>query len=297
VRAEIALIWSEGRLALVGLGAGSVVGAVYAATRAAIPAGERAALRWLVPGAVAATLVGVAGYPAGRVLVIPNVGFAALIGVLLRYGLSSTEGAGASRFVRVGGSALLAVVHLGLAPLSSLHVMRTMVHRARATEAIARAIAGDAPESGRVFLVAASDPMVFLYPRAVLAQTVPGVVRCFSVLSAARSAHRLTRTGEKTFLLEALDRPLLDGSFDTLYRSPDEPFAAGDSVMQCGATIRVASVRDGKPVRLEVTLADSLDASDLALLVWRDRRIERLAPPPVGGRVELPWSPGPSGVL
>src|SRR5262245_5875225 len=51
VRAEIAYVWPAGRLALVGLAASALVGALYAATRAAIPTDERAALRWLVPGA------------------------------------------------------------------------------------------------------------------------------------------------------------------------------------------------------------------------------------------------------
>ncbi len=297
VRAEIAYVWGEVPLGLVGAAACIVLGALYAATRSAITEQERAALRWLVPGAVAATLVGVAGFPAGRVLVIPDVGFAALVGVLMRRGFASAAAAAPARGVRVAGAALLAIVHVGLAPLSSLHVMKTMVHRARATDAIARAIARDTPETGRVFLVAASDPMVFLYPRGILAETAPGRLRCFSVLSAARSAHRLTRTGERSLTLEPLDRPLLDGGFDTLFRSPDEPFAAGDVVSQCGAVVRVAAVEDGKPSRLDVTFDAPLDGSDLALLAWRGSRIERLAAPPVGAGLELPWSPGPSGIL
>jgi hypothetical protein len=33
------------------------------------------------------------------------------------------------------------------------------------------------------------------------------------------------------------------------------------------------------------------------LLVWRDHQLERFTPPRIGQTVELPWSPGPSGVL
>jgi hypothetical protein len=245
---------------------------------------------WLAAGGIAGTVVGAAGFPSGRVLVIPDLAFAAVIGLVLHRALTAGW---PGRIL----ASVLAIAHLGIAPLQTVRTVHRLAGRARATAAIAARIAELAPPSGRVFLVAASDPMVFLYPRAILADQSPGAVRCWSVLSAARSGHRITRSGERSLAIDALDRPLLDGSFDTLYRGDDRPFAIGDTVEQCGATIRVAALRAGRPARLEVTLRRSLDDPELGWLVWRAHRLERLAMPRVGETVELPWSAGPSQVL
>ena len=94
-----------------------------------------------------------------------------------------------------------------------------------------------------------------------------------------------------------LNRPLLDGTFDTLFRAPDRPFAQGDTVRQCGATVRVAAVQDGKPARLEIEFATALDAPDLMLWQWQGEHLERFSPPAAGEAVDVPFRPGPSGVL
>ncbi|HEX3482500.1 MAG TPA: hypothetical protein VHT91_46110 [Kofleriaceae bacterium] len=307
IPAELAHVVAEWKLALLGALAVGVVALAWWLTSPAAPSGAASRPRadppapatdrapggtvlWLAAGGIAGTLVGAAGFPSGRVLVIPDLAFAAVIGLVLHRGLAAGW---PGRIL----ASLLAIVHLGIAPLQTVAAVDKLAGRARATEAIAGRIAELAPPSGRVFLVAASDPMVFLYPRAILADQAPGTVRCWSVLSAARSGHRLTRTGARSLAIDALDRPLLDGSFDTLYRSDDRPFAIGDTVEQCGATIRVAALRDGRPSRLEVALRRSLDDPELGWLVWRDHRLERLAMPRVGETVELPWSAGPSRVL
>jgi hypothetical protein len=223
-------------------------------------------------------------------LVLPDLAFAAVLGAVLWRGLAAR---GAGRVI----AALLAAVHLILAPLATLRAVGKLARRARATEAIAARAVELAPPSGRLFVVAASDPMVFLYPRGIAADVAPGAIRCWSVLSAARAGHRFTRTGARSFTLDALDRTLLDGTFDRLFRAADRPFAVGDSVEQCGATIRVAAVRDGRPARLEVSLRRRLEDPELGWATWQDHRLVRFVPPAVGTTVELPWSSGPSGVL
>ena len=151
----------------------------------------------------------------------------------------------------------------------------------------ARCAASSRPAAAR-FLIAASDPFVFLYPHAVLAGTARGAVTCWSVLSAARGRHRLTRTGEHELMLEPLDHPLLAGSFDVLFRAPDRAFIAGDTVDQCGATIRVIDVQHGLPSRLAISYQRRLDNPKLTFLVWRDHHLARIALPAIGESVELP---------
>lgn len=274
----------------------SQAGVATAGGSRAEPAGTGArevgegALGWFVAGGIAATVLGAAGYPSGRVLVIPDLAFAALLGWVLERGISA----------RWPGKILagaLAAVHLVAAPFAVVRAIARDEDRARATEAIAARIVALAPPLGRVVIVAASDPLVFVYPRGVLADVAPGTVRCWSVWSAARASHRVTRTASHTLEIEPIGRTLLDGSFDELYRSADRPFEVGATVEQCGATIRVAAVRDGRPARLEVTLRRSLDSPEVMLMVWRDRQLVRFAPPRIGETVELPWSAGPAGAL
>jgi len=255
----------------------------------AAAAGARA-LGWFVVGGVAATVLGAAGVPSGRVLVIPDLAFAAVIGWVLERGL-------AARFPGRTLAGVLAAVHLVVAPIAVVRAVGRHAQRARGTEAIAARIVELAPPLGRVLIVWASDPMVFVYPRAILADVAPGTVRCWSVWSAARASHRVTRIAEHTLTIEPLGRTLLDGSFDELYRGADRPFEVGATVEQCGATIRVAAVRDGRPARLEVTLRRSLDSPEVMLMVWRDHELVRFVPPRLGETVELAWSAGPAGVL
>lgn len=252
--------------------------------------GRPATLAWLVAGGVGATVLGAAGFPGGRMLVVPDLAFAAVLGGVLHRGL-------AARWSGRLLAALLAVVHLAIAPLATLRTVHRLVRRAHETGAIAHQIAALAPPSGRVFLVAASDPMVFLYPRSILADIAPGTLRCWSVLSAARAGHRITRLDRHTLALEPVGRSLLDGSFDTLFRSSDQPFSVGDSVEQCGATIRVTAIEAGRPSRIEVRMRRSLDDPELGWVIWREHQLVRFALPEVGQTVDVAWSPGPSGVF
>jgi len=302
IPAELAHVVPEWLLALAGAGAVGFIALAWRASRAARAPDDRLVhpampdqpggltLVALGLGGLGAVVLGVAGFPDGRVLVVPDIAFAALLGLLLHRGLRA----------RWPGRALVAVVavaHLALAPLASLHAIDRLAGHARATEEIAREAVALAGPSHRLFLVAASDPMVFLYPRAVAAGLTPGAIRCWSVLSAARAGHRLTRTGERTVELEPVGRTLLDGSFDRLFRAADRPFAPGETIEQCGAAIRVARVEDGRPARLSIEWRRSLDDPALVLVVWRGGRLERLASPRIGETIELPWSPGPSRVL
>lgn len=202
-----------------------------------IAADDRNTLRWLVPASVVVLLiVGGSGIPSGRLLVVPDIGLAALVGVLIN----------ASRRPLAWALGVLAFV---VGPATALYETRTIWNRGRAAEAIAQRIdatSGDA----KVLFVVSEDPLAFLYARGVLADTTSRRV-CWSALAAAPSEIR--QTSERSYEVTP-SRPLVTASFETLFRGDRRPFAVGDTVNQCGATIRVAAVDAGHPTKLELTL-------------------------------------------
>ncbi|HET9622326.1 MAG TPA: hypothetical protein VFP84_13230 [Kofleriaceae bacterium] len=288
IPAELAHVVAEAKLAVLGVAAAGVVALGVWGTR-----GAPRSIGWLVAGGVLACVPGAAGYPAGRVLLIPDLAFALVLGLVIDRGLLGRDARWPGRVVAI----VLVLAHLVHAPLATWRAIGKLAHRTAATEAIAREAIALAPPSGRVFVIGASDPLVFLYPRGIIADLAPGAVRCWSVLSAARSAQRVSRPDAHTLVIEALDRPLLAGSFDQLFRAPDRPFAVGDEAEQCGATYRVAAVQGGKPSRVEVHLRRSFDDPAIAVLAWQGDALARLALPAVGGSIDLPWRAGPSGAL
>jgi hypothetical protein len=257
-------------LALVGLAAVGVVAWAWGDV-------DRSLL-WLVAGGCVALLPGLAGYPVGRVLVVPDLAFAAVLGAIV----AKRPRPGWSWWI---APMIIAAAHLVWAPLFGLHEQHALARRGRVAERAAHDVAALVPFHTRAIVIAAASPDVFLYPRGLLAES--GAVSCWSVLSAAASRHRLTRTGEKSFTLEALDRPLLAGSFDTLFRGAGHPFHTGDTFDQCGATIEIARVEDGLPSVLAISFRRRLDDPQLTFLAWHVPHLERFTFPPVGASVDL----------
>ncbi|WP_437821450.1 hypothetical protein [Sorangium sp. So ce1078] len=295
VPAELSGALPRGPFIALGLAATAGVALLYRACLRAIPERERAALRWLVPGALLAFLTCVGGFPGSRLLLLPNLGIAPLLAVLLLRGLGRGPSTGPASWGRRAGAGFLGVVHVALAPLMFLLSTASNADIARKFEDVARTAEIGAPHRKRVFLAASSDPLASIYPQAIIALESPDAISCWSMLSMTKALHRLTRTGPSSFTLAPVGQTMLTGAFETLYRAPSAPIPPGYEVRQCGATIRVAEVEGGKPTRLEVDLGAPLEDPGLVLLAWRDGRLRRVAPPAVGETIELPWSPGPTG--
>jgi hypothetical protein len=253
-----------------------------------IPAEEAVALRWLVPGATLGVLASCSGLPGGRALLLADVGFAVFLAVLLRRGWE----AGASRRGVKLATALLAVIHLVLAPLE--HVTGTLVtmKMGRDAVAIARALPSEVHPARRVFILAASDPMTSMYPILTLLADGRRDLDCLVRLDNTRGDFAATRTGERQLSLESLGPPMLRSTFETLYRTRGLPFHAGDEVAVCGGHVRVAEVVDGSPTRLVVDLGAPLDDPGVAMVAWDGERLARVRLAE-GERRLLPWRPGP----
>jgi hypothetical protein len=185
-----------------------------------------------------------------------------------------------------------------LAPVVALAGTSANARVGRQVQALAGDVAHLAAPGDRIFVLAASDPMVSMYPPGVLvAGSREWAASCWSVASAAKATHRVTRTGAATLELETVDATMLTGPFETLYRGDADPMHDGDSAHQCGATYRVLEARGGRPVRIELAVDVPLEDPHVRLVAWQAGGLAPVALPKVGDAVALPWSPGPIGIF
>lgn len=227
----------------------------------------RAGLVLFAAAGVLALLPGVAGFPTGRVLIVPDLAFCAVAGSII---------------ARCADRRLLlpfAAIRLVWAPVYSLREQKQLAIRGARTDRIAREALALVPDGGRAVLIASSDPFVYLYPRGVLAELAPHHVTCWSVLSGARGPHQLVRTGPKQFTLQSAT-PLLDG-FAALFRAPNIPLHPGDSFEQCGGRITVT------PAGLAIEYQRALDDPKLTFLTYTEHHLVKLQLPPIGEAVTI----------
>jgi hypothetical protein len=277
----------EGRpLAIVALGlCAAGFCALYWRFAKALTGAERESLAWLVTGSLASLPLGLPGPAWGHMLVVPGIGFCALVAALIREGFEAAGGTPSNVLRRLASAGLL-FMHGVVAPLASVRAIRWIEARGAATEVAAKSIdLGDgAPK--RVFVLAADQRDVAFFPRDYVNDETPGRIACWSTLSGLGAEHRVTRTGERSFSIEAIGEPESQG-YTGIYFSPLE---VGYEATQCGATVRVDALGDGGlPSRLSVRLDAPLESPGIVLLALRDGRFTHFTPPPVAGVADLPW--------
>jgi hypothetical protein len=104
----------------------------------------------------------------------------------------------------------------------------------------------------------------------------------------------IERRGDDT-LLVTVDPGMLYGSFEVVFRSAKRPLRAGDRVDLDGATVNMLKADDGHPTSFEVVFrTPSIDDPSLLFLIWQDGKLAPVQLLP-GERIDVPWSPGPTG--
>lgn len=303
VPAEMVSVASPGSFVVVGVIAAVFAFLMWRGARDAMDADERSALPWLLAAAVLATAPSLGGFPGGRILLVPNVGFAALIAVLIRRGFVRTpHGSTIGRVNRAVGAGLLCFVHVVAAPLMNLGNASFNAKVARQLEAATATIdVENVPPGGvRLFVIGASDPLVTMYPPIVGIVTSPKFrerAHCWSVVSPTKSAHEMRRVGPNEIVVRPTSGRMLEGPFESLHRSKTDAFRVGDEVRQCNVVYRVTAVDQGKPTELDLTFDVPLEDPSLRILLWNGERFVPLAIPSVGETAQIAWSPGPLGMF
>jgi hypothetical protein len=276
--------------AVAGLLGTLAMAALARAVHPSIPAEERAALRWLLPGSLLALLLASGGFPGGRLLLFPSFGLCVLTAVLFRRAAGLP-----GRAVKVGRGWIF-VLSFVLGPVSLLLGAFANGDVARkGFEVYRTAELDEGPRPIRAVILVASDPMVAFYPALMGVLLRPLDVYSWQVLSTARHPHRITRTAANRLRVEILGGRLMEGGFDRNFRAAQTAFHVGDRVPLLGAAVTVLALDGGLPSVIEAEFDVPVDDPTLRLLVWREGRLRRVAFPAVGSTVETRWEPGPFG--
>ena len=242
---------------------------------------ERRAVRWLIVGALASA-VPFAGTPIGsRCLVVPLVGGSAAIALVLHRWWTLLRRKPRVGYRLVGAvCACLAFLHLVLAPiqqLSSAFVLRRMMHE-RLVSAMEEADLerGHIGEQSVVLLKAPDLAVGFhsYFYRRLYRLPMPASWRA---LSWTRCDHRFHRTAPDTLEME-----LVGGELETPY------FATGDTIELDGMWVTVLGVGRNGPTRVEFRFNKALEDPSFCFLAWREGRLQRVKPPPLGESLLLP---------
>ena len=277
------------------LGVAAIVGATLL-VRAVMPridTEERRGLAWLSLGGFGALVAALGGFPGSRLLSLPSLGGLALVAAVLRYGWLE---ASKERALRVGAW-IVAGVHLVLAPLGFVGNAAGLAGIARGTEAVAASIDLDPSRAAEVFVLSGSDPMATIYAGVCGAARQTHRITGWTFLSLSKHSHRVTRLGARSLRLEPTEGTLLDGLFVGVFRSEAEPMRVGDAFLAGSATVRVLSVVEGKPKTIAIDFPRDLDDPALAFLALREGQLRAVKMPAVGSTIELPFSPGPTGLM
>jgi hypothetical protein len=270
----------RGVMAVSGAVAVAIVALLFRAVWRDAPREQTRGVGWLAVGAVASA-VAFAGTPIGsRCLVVPFVGGSAVMAfVLHRWWTTLGRLTGLKWRVIAVGCALLAGIHLVVAPLQRLAsplLLRQMMH-----DQLARAMREAELDDGRlerrrVVLLASPTIVVgfhaFFY-RTLYRLPMPASWRS---LSWAPCEHRFIRTAP-----DKIEMSLAGCEMEAPHLMRNQVLALQDM----GATVLEVGPRG--PTRVDFRFDRSLDDPSFVFLGWRDGRLLRLRPPPIGQALVL----------
>lgn len=256
-------------------------GVLLRATWATLSATEQRTTRWLFAGTFLSALP-FAGSPIGdRCLIVPWIGGALVIASMLtQWWTVIRRQPGLSNRLLSALCWSLAVIHLVLAPvhrLAAAPLFRRMMFQDLA-DAVGDQNLGGEPVAGRtVVVLQAPDLRIGLHGyffRELYHLPMPAAWR---VLSWAPFAHRFHRTAADTMEMELVDGEL---------RAPF--LVAGDVIEVSGMQATVTAIGHNGPTRVRFRFDRSLDDPTLLFLLWKDRRLQPIAPPAIGGTLDVP---------
>jgi hypothetical protein len=256
---------------------------------ARVRAPELPVLRWLLAGSTLALLSAGAALPESRLLVAPELGASAALGVFVLHAwraLGRRRTHAGVALALVAGAVLL--VHGPLAARAAYADAHGRKQRALAT--LRSALRAEIPERAAgidVVLISTGDfsaAGALPWIRRLHGLPLP---RSYRRLSGAFAPHVLRRPDARTLELEVIgDAP---GSFaGSLYRPRSASFAPLQRVQLRGMDVQVLAVRGGEVTRFAVRFDRALESPSLLFLHAVSGGLRRLSLPKVGEQELLP---------
>ena len=268
-------------LVAVGLAGVALVAWLLRARVKTLDPGLRRTVAWLTAGSLLGLLPSLAIFPSDRLLLLPSLGGAAVVAVLLQ-----SLWADRTRWSARLPLAVLGAAHL-LFPLSGwLLGPGTLSKMARSVERAGLEPGLTPPQaSRRLIAVAAPDFAQTLYlPLVRMREKLP-LPESWNVLSFAPRDHRLTRLSDRSFEVEVVDGALFESVYEQMVRGGQNRLDPGDRVRLWHAWVTVID-SDGYHVRrLRLDLDEGAEAWQF--VQWKDGRVVPLDPPEVGSSVRL----------
>jgi hypothetical protein len=291
---------------LAGLAASAALAALFYALRARLPSSSRRSLTWVVAGSFVGLFVLIGAPVTGRVLPLPALGAAALIGNALwaswaKLRALKSSGSKSRRTTVLGWAALvsLAFLHFGLSPLLRVAFAFQYRQMAQSQRQLAeQADLGACAQRGSLYLLTGSDPTLTLYTVAALRFYTPsqaGAER-LRVLSMAPQTVLLSRPGPRTLQLDVLDAPRRSNAFEHLYRPADDPLVSGARVPLPELLVHVDEAEGGVFRRARFEFGSDLERLPACLLAWKGGRLVTVPVPSQGENVSVGHEPGPMGM-
>jgi hypothetical protein len=225
--------------------------------------------------------------PADRLLFVPSIGAAALLGAA--WSAQRARWSELGRPARLGTWALALSATLGSGlylVAQNVDVLPGMARHLR-EKALATEVGPPAPRREVLVLQTESHLQAFTLGATWHAEIADESVR-FSLIHGGPRAVRWTRTGERTFELESLGTPFLDTPFEYVYRTDLAPPAVGTRWSASGLEVEAVAVDAGGLRAFQVTLDRSLDHPSLRFVRPIEGVLSRVAVPAVGASLELP---------
>ena len=194
---------------------------------------ERRHCRWLFTGAALSLVPMLSVFPSNRLLLVPSVGGALAIAVVLRHAWRPLARTALPRGMGVAGW-VLALVHLVLAPLYWPLMSQGVAQLGAITQKMVRVTAGEVElerlSEQHVVVLTPGDPVRGIYTAAIWAFHGKPVPRSWRTLSLSPEDLVFTRTGPASFELELTQGHFLTSEFEGLFRSPRHRLVAGAQV-------------------------------------------------------------------
>jgi hypothetical protein len=269
-------------------------------------------LRWLTLGSALSTLPILATMPENRVLLLPSIGGAVVLALLIHEGSVRKHLRLAARtpasipvmpaLVPRSEKPLGFLGNLGLGTLVTIHVLFApfawwgMVGLMKRVDSECLRIAQESEfvdDSGAkpctALVLNAMDPATAEYPIILrIFLGLPNPTQTYGFSFVPREI-RLTRLADDALRITApSDDPFVSREVEQLFRSRRHPLRPGDECRWPRLRVVVDEVKERGVVALTCFTEESLDSPGYRLLIVQDKRYIRIAPPAVGDSLTLP---------